>query len=113
MTAREATAAGEALRAISALAVIKVNWDDDRDYIANFVPIVAHCIRRADQDEISLSQTQKLIAETFGLKIPLGPLETILRRMAREELVSRVHGVYLRRPEALATFDSARSAKGS
>jgi hypothetical protein len=112
MTAREATAAAEALRAISALAVIKVNWDDDRDYIANFVPIVSHCIRRADHDEISLSETQKLIAETFGLKIPLGPLETILRRMAREELVSRIHGVYLRRSEALATFDLGSEREG-
>lgn len=32
----------EILRAISALAVIKVNWDESKDHIANFVPIVAH-----------------------------------------------------------------------
>jgi hypothetical protein len=37
---------GDGLRAVSALAVVKVNWDENKDYIANFIPIVAHCIRR-------------------------------------------------------------------
>jgi hypothetical protein len=93
------------LRAISALAVIKVNWDDDKDYIANFVPLVAHCLRHGSQDEISLSETQALIEETFGLRIPQGPLQTILGRMAREGLVRRRHGVYLRVADALEEID--------
>jgi len=85
--------------------VIKVNWDDDKDYIANFVPIVAHCLRRGDQDEISLSETQELIETTFGLRIPQGPLQTILARMARDRLVERRHGVYVRVLDALAEID--------
>ncbi len=93
------------LRAISALAVIKVNWDDDKDYIANFVPIVAHCLRSGDRDEISMPETQELIEATFGLRIPQGPLRTLLSRMAREGLVERRHRVYVRMPDALAQID--------
>jgi hypothetical protein len=93
------------LRSVSALAVIKVNWDADKDYIANFVPIVADCIRRAQHEEISLPDTQALVEDEFGLRIPLGPLQTILGRMAREGLVQRGHNVYARVPEELARFD--------
>lgn len=97
--------APDLLRAISALAVIKVNWDQDKDYIANFVPIVAHCLRRGEHDEISLSETQTLIEDTFGLRIPQGPLRTILGRMAREKLVERRRRVYVRNSEALERID--------
>ena len=105
MSTAAPTSEPELLRAISALAVIKVNWDDDKDYIANFMPIVAHCLRRGDQDEISLSETQELVETTFGLRIPQGPLHTILSRMAREGIVERRHGVYVRMPDALAQID--------
>lgn len=100
-----ASPSGAVLRAVSALAVIKVNWDENKDYIANFVPIVAHCIRGAEHDAISLPDTQTLVHESFGLRIPQGPLQTILHRMARDKLLRRQHGVYYRMPEALAAFD--------
>lgn len=103
------TTGPDLLRAISALAVIKVNWDEDKDYIANFVPIVAHCLRQGDHDEISLSETQTLIEVTFGLRIPQGPLQTILARMAREKLVERRRRVYVRVPEALEQIDLGSS----
>ncbi len=96
---------GAVLRAVSALAVIKVNWDENKDYIANFVPVVAHCIRGAEHDAISLPDTQALVYETFGLRIPQGPLQTILHRMSRENILRRRHGVYYRVPEALEHFD--------
>lgn len=95
------TAAPSSLRAVAALAIINVNWDDNKDYIANFVPVVAHCIREAEQDAISLPDTQKRVETTFGLRIPQGPLKTILNRMTRDGLVQRHHGVYARTPEAL------------
>lgn len=93
------------LRAVSALAVIKVNWDEEKDYIANFVPIVADCLRAGDQEAISIPETQGLIEENFGLRIPTGPLQTILHRMSRDGLVRRSHGIYRRDPEALSAYD--------
>ena len=88
-------------RAVAALAVIKVNWDDNKDYIANFVPVVAHCLRESAVDAISLPETQSQIDRDFGLRIPQGPLKTILNRMAREGMVERSHGVYRKVAEAL------------
>jgi hypothetical protein len=105
MSATSASPASDQLRAVSALAVIKVNWDDNKDYIANFVPVVAHCIRRAEHDTVSLPDTQTLVEDTFGLRIPQGALRTILGRMARDGLVSRRHGAYARVPEALEEID--------
>ena len=93
------------LKAISALAVIKVNWDEDEDYIANFVPIVADCIRRGEHEKISLPDTKALVASDFGLHIPQGALQTILGRMSRDGLLRRRHGAYERIPEALSEFD--------
>ncbi len=105
MSATSVSPPSDQLRAVSALAVIKVNWDDNKDYIANFVPVVAHCIRRAEHDTISLPDTQTLVEDTFGLRIPQGALRTILGRMARDGLVSRRHGAYARVPEALEDID--------
>lgn len=101
MTGSNRTAAASSLRAVAALAVIKVNWDENKDYIANFVAVVAHCIREAEQDAISLPDTQKHVEANFGLRIPQGPLKTILHRMARDGLVQRQRGVYVRKSEAL------------
>jgi hypothetical protein len=105
MSTASTSPASDQLRAVSALAVIKVNWDDNKDYIANFVPVVAHCIRRAEHDTVSLPDTQTLVEDTFGLRIPQGALRTILGRMARDGLVSRRHGAYTRVPEALEDID--------
>lgn len=105
MSITSASPTSDQLRAVSALAVIKVNWDDNKDYIANFVPVVAHCIRRAEHDTVSLADTQTLVEDNFGLRIPQGALRTILGRMARDGLVSRRHGAYTRVPEVLEDID--------
>lgn len=105
MTDQSAEQTPAVLRAISALAVIKVNWDEDKDYIANFVPIVAHCIGRGEHDEVSLPDTQAIVEAEFGLRIPHGAMQTILNRMAREDLLIRRHGIFVRKADELAALD--------
>jgi len=68
---------------ITSLAILKVNWDRGHDYIKNFVPFVAECLRTAPQPEVSLPELQTAIHDTFGLRIPQGALKTILRRAVR------------------------------
>jgi hypothetical protein len=92
---------------LSALAIIKVNWDERRDYIANFVPLVAAAVREAAADEVSLPDVQDRILIAFGLKIPQGALKTILGRMARDGLITRSHGIYRRVDSMLEQFDLA------
>src|SRR4051812_36430276 len=88
-------------RAVATLAIIKVNWDEHQDYIANFIPLVASAIRSADSDEVSIPEVQSQIQSDFGLTLPQGALRTILNRAARDGLVRREHGIYRRNEDAL------------
>lgn len=105
MSGHPASPTPEILRAISALAVIKVNWDESKDYIANFVPIVAHSIHRSEHEQVSLPDTQAIVEAEFGLRIPHGAMQTILNRMARDGLLNRRHGTFVRDLEAVAQYD--------
>jgi hypothetical protein len=89
------------MRAVAALAILKVNWDEQQDYIANFVPIVAHCLREVEAEAVSIPNLQEQIRDAFGLRIPQGPLKTILGRAGRAGIVTREHGVYRPNREAL------------
>ncbi len=54
---------------IISLAILKVNWDKKRkDYVDNFVPIVAEAIRLSDHDVVSIPQLQQDIRAKFGLR---------------------------------------------
>lgn len=98
--------------ALISLAILKVNHDQNRDYISNFVPFVAQVIRDAPQDEVSLSEVQRGVHKTFALKMPQGALNTILHRASRLGYVERRQGVYKRNLEKLASLDlSAVRAK--
>jgi hypothetical protein len=92
---------------ITSLAVLKVNWDKGHDYIENFVPFVAECLRISPTPEVSLPEVQRAMAETFGLRVPQGALKTVLKRLTKRRYVERAEGIYRRNDEALATIDIA------
>ncbi len=94
-------------RLVTSLAILKVNWDKGRDYIANYVPFVAECLRKAPQPEVSLADLQAAVNAEFGLKIPLGALKTVLRRAAKIGFVTPTEGIYRRNDAALARLDLA------
>lgn len=100
------------LRALAALAILKVNWDERKDYIANFLPIVAHCIRQADGDVVAIADIQESVRETFEIRIPQGPLKTILGRASREGLLKREQNVYRRNDEALQELTLGPAREG-
>ncbi len=62
--------------AIVALGILKANWErDQKDYLENLVPIVVEALRTMADDAVSLPQLRGLIAQRFGLDIPLNPLK--------------------------------------
>ena len=82
---------------LTSLAILKVNWDEKgHDYADNFVPFVIEAIRLSPQPEISVSGIQKSIRDEFGLVIPQGAVNTLLRRAQRRGAVSREHGIFVR-----------------
>jgi hypothetical protein len=94
---------------IASLAILKVNWDAGGDYIENFVPFVAECLRTAAQPEVSWADLQRAVTEDFGLSIPQGALSTILRRAARRGYVQRTQGIWRRNDQALAKVGLTRA----
>jgi len=88
-------------RVTASLAILKVNWDEGNDYIENFVPFLAECVRIAPQPEVSLPQLQTLMADTFGLVLPQAALKTILKRVASTTVLQSI----IRSPGTVRTSD--------
>ena len=92
--------------AILGLAFIKVNWDHlGKDYIGNFVPLVADCLRRSNSAIVSLPELQKEIQEIFGLELPQNSINVILKRAAKQKYVKQKHGVYYVNREMCGTLN--------
>jgi hypothetical protein len=90
---------------LTSLAILKVNWDRGSDYIENFVPFVAECLRAAPHPEVSLPDLQEAVLSRFGLKIPQGALKTIIGRAVKRGYANPTHGIYRRDADALASLD--------
>jgi len=97
---------------LTSLAVLKVNWDQrGKDYVDNFIPFVAEALRRCPQDHISVAQLQEVMRDSFGLVIPQGALNTLLRRSERYGYVRHERGVYLRVLDSIpSTYSAEREA---
>ena len=82
---------------LTSLALLKVNWDNKgHDYIENFVPFVAEALRLASEDAVSVVELQHLVRTHFGMLIPQGALNTLLKRAAKHGYVNRQDKIYVR-----------------
>ena len=99
---------------LSSLAMVKVNWDRGNDYIDNFVPFVEEAFRRARHDEVAIEDLQVSIFDLFGLRIPQGALQTIIRRLVKRGVLKRAQGLIRRLPSKLGdgSFDADRGHRG-
>jgi hypothetical protein len=86
---------------IVSLAILKVNWDQGRDYVANFLPFAGEALRSIPQRRVSLPDIQTALFDQFGLRIPQGALKTILNSAARQGYVTRDAGDYVKNEERL------------
>jgi hypothetical protein len=94
---------------ITSLAILKANWDvAGTDYIENFVPFVAECLRTSAGDDISESELQNAVLHTFGIRMPQGALRTIVQRCVKKGLAVRKGKKYFRHNEALTAIDLCR-----
>lgn len=92
-------------RNLMSLAILKVNWAGERDYVENFIPFIAQALYLSKQSEISLPEIQSILEKEFGLTIPQGPLKTILKRANRKGYLSVSKGIYTRNDAALEGMD--------
>ena len=88
---------------IASYAILKVNWEqpERKDYLDNFMLIVAEAIRQLQNDIITLSDVQKQIRTSFGFEIPQNTISSLLNRVKRHGYISLENGIYTRDNAAL------------
>ncbi len=72
--------------AITSYAILKVNWEqpEPRDYLDNYVLIIAETIHQLPDDIITLSEVQKQLRRSFGLEIPQNTISSLLKRVKKQ-----------------------------
>jgi hypothetical protein len=90
------------------LAILTVNWDRGRDVLDSFVPLVAAHLERDADKPVSALELQKDLIDDAGIKIPLGALQSILKRCADRNYLKREAGVYYPNAELLHTIEFHR-----
>jgi len=94
------------------VAILKVNWDHGHDYIENFVPFVAECIRLSSSPVISLEELQQCMKQSFGLEVPQFALKTILKRVSKRGFIRRHHNLYHRIDSAFDNWNFSQKRRG-
>ena len=88
------------------LGILQVNWDErKKDYLDNFVPIIAECIRLQKSEVVSTGVLKTDIESRFGLNIPASAVNTILRRLRRDGYVYIKDRIYYRNNDTLSSLN--------
>jgi hypothetical protein len=101
-------------RTLLSLAIIRTNWEQSRkDYIENFVPLVATLIKIKGYTEIAfenINEIKKDFQEEYGLVLPSSPLFTILNRLSKKKLIIRDQGKFIPNYETLKEIDISKKS---
>ena len=84
-------------RGLATVAFLKAQFDEGKDYLDMFQPLVEDEIRRYGKDDIDLPGFKVAVRESTGISIPMDILRTILQRATKHELLTRQGGRFLRR----------------
>ena len=91
---------------ITSLALLKVNYDTfRRDYLENFVPMVAECIRRSPTDIVSLPDLQRHLRERFGMSLPQNTIKALLKRVRKAGYIRLENKAYYRNADELEALE--------
>jgi hypothetical protein len=78
------------------LALLSYNWEQSKkDIIDSYIPLVCNAIRLKTYSKITRENVQVDLTDSYGINIPLGAIESILKRMAKDGLLNRQAGEWL------------------
>jgi hypothetical protein len=78
------------------LALLSYNWEQSKkDIIDSYIPLVCNSIRSKTYSKITRETVQDDLKELYGINIPLGAVESILKRMAKDGLLNKQTGEWL------------------
>lgn len=81
-------------KTIKSIALLKVIYEKDKDYIDLFIPFIASLISKLDYKSIEVESVCTDFEKEFGLIIPYHPMQTILKRAKKKELIKIENGAY-------------------
>ena len=87
---------GNARRGLATVAFLKAQFDARLDQLHSLQPFVEDSLRALSQDQVQLSDVQNTVYKSTGIRIPSAIVKTLLRRAARNGLVTRKGGRYFR-----------------
>jgi hypothetical protein len=102
-------------RTLAMMAILKENWNADRDYLSNFEPFVTDSLRRLPPGEVvEAPAVAKAVESAFDLRMPQGVIETLLRRALRSGVLEKAPNARERFvvPEELGKVPDLLQARG-
>lgn len=95
---------------IVSLAFLKVNSDSNgKDYLDNFLPLVAECLRESKDSVVSINNLQNDLKERFGICIPLQVIKSLLSRARKKDYVLLKDHTYYRNEGILCNLSFQNS----
>jgi hypothetical protein len=82
-------------KTIKSIALLKVIYEGDKDYIDLFIPFLATLISKLDYKSIEIENVCSDFEKEYGLIIPYHPMQTILKRAKKRELIKIENGIYI------------------
>jgi len=77
------------------LAMLTYNWEKHKkDIIDSYIPLICSTIISNKNTKINRDIIQKELVDQFGILIPLGAIESILKRMTKNDLLTRILGEF-------------------
>lgn len=80
---------------LKSLAILKANYDDKQDYLEVFLVFLANLICEKKYAEIDISIISTDFQSEYGLVIPYHPMQTLLKRASKRDLLKRQDGKFV------------------
>jgi len=78
------------------LALLSYNWEHSKkDIIDSYIPLVCSSIKVKVYSKVTRENIQDDFKELYGINIPLGAIESILKRMAKDGLLNKQTGEWI------------------
>jgi hypothetical protein len=88
-----------ATRGLATVALLKANFDERQDHIGMFEPFVLDSVLHMETDGFAAADAQAATFDRHQLKLPIGVLQTLLRRVVKKGVLRREAGRYFRTGE--------------
>jgi hypothetical protein len=92
-------------KTIKSIALLKVIYERDKDYMDLFIPFIATLILTMDYRIIEVERICLDFEREFGLIIPYHPMMTLLKRAKKRGLIKIENGAYIPDHKNLEHFD--------